>query len=61
MTLLNSVPLHIADKKIPPLDFLTLYFTIESAGECAQIIRDYEEKRPYLGERTGGLYFRELV
>ncbi|MGI5970386.1 MAG: U32 family peptidase [Oscillospiraceae bacterium] len=61
VTLLNSVPLHIADKKIPPLDFLTLYFTIESAGECAQIIRDYEEKRPYLGERTGGLYFRELV
>jgi putative protease len=60
--LLNGVPLYLADKQeaLTGLDFITLYFTTESRGECADIIRRYSEHIPAAGEFTRGLYFRSL-
>lgn len=60
VTLLNSVPLNIAERPLPPLDFLTLYFTDEPAAACREIVEDYMQRRPFDGRRTGGLYYREL-
>ena len=60
-TMLNSVPLHIADRDLRGLDFVLLYFTRETAAECAAITEDYRLRRKSGSPRTGGLYFRELV
>ena len=60
-TLLNSVPLHIADKDLRGLDHLILWFTRESAAECAAIAADYRAGKKSERERTGGLYYRELL
>ncbi len=60
-SLLNSLPLHIAEKDLSGFDFLLLYFTDESADEVGRIGRDYKQKRPCVGRRTGGLYYRELL
>ena len=60
-TLLNSVPLHIAERDLRGLDYLLLYFTRESAAECAAVLEDYRLRRKSAGERTGGLYYRELL
>ena len=60
-TLLNSVPLHIADKDLHGLDHGILWFTRESAAECAAVAADYRAGRKPERERTGGLYYRELL
>ncbi len=60
-TLLNSVPLHIAERDLRGLDFVLLYFTRETAAECASVTEDYRLRRKSGAPRTGGLYFRELV
>ncbi len=60
-TLLNSVPLHIADRDLRGLDHLILWFTRESAAECAAVAADYRAGRKPERERTGGLYYRELL
>lgn len=60
-TILNSVPLHIADRKTENIDFLLLYFTRETKSQCAEILDDYINHRPAKGPRTGGLYFRTLA
>ena len=60
-TLLNSVPLHIADKDLRGLDHCILWFTRESAAECAAVAADYRAGRKSERERTGGLYYRELL
>ena len=59
-TLLNSVPLHIADKNTDGFDFLLLYFTRESREECTRILEDYRKHRLSAEPRTTGLYFRAL-
>lgn len=59
-TLLNSVPLYLADKQLPHLDFYTLYFTTEDRETCRNILLRYQDKLPPDGARTNGLYFREL-
>lgn len=59
-TMLNSVALYIADKKPDGLDFLTLYFTTESAQECKKTVYSYINNSYPPLERTNGLYFREL-
>ena len=59
--LLNCVPLYAADRNLPDLSFKMLYFTTETAEECAEITRLAEEKAPLPGRRTAGLYFRELL
>ena len=60
ITLLNTVPLYLAEKAIAGVDFLTLYFALESAAQCKDILFAYEHNLPPKGERTNGLYFREL-
>ena len=60
-SLLNSVPLHVADKDLRGLDYLLLYFTRESAAECGRITEDFRLRRKSGDKRTGGLYYRELL
>ena len=60
-TLLNSVPLHIADRDLRGLDHKILWFTRESPAECAAVAADYRSGRKSDQERTGGLYYRELL
>lgn len=59
--LLNSVPLHIADRDCRGVDHLILWFTRESSRECARVSEDFRLGRKSLADRTGGLYFRELL
>lgn len=59
-TLLNSVPLHIADRPVPPVDFETLWFTFETAGQVRAVVEQYKNGLPFSGARTGGLYFRQV-
>ena len=60
-TLLNSVPLHIADKDLRGLDHGILWFTTETKNECAAVTKEYIEHQRSTKERTGGLYYRELL
>ncbi|MEI6578975.1 MAG: DUF3656 domain-containing protein, partial [Eubacteriales bacterium] len=57
---LNSRPLYMADRlaEMENMDFLTLYFTIETKEECAAIIEAYSKGSPPQGEFTRGLYYR---
>lgn len=57
---LNCVPLFLADKQneFSPLDFFTLYFTIESPKQCAEILRLYQTGEKLDSPKTRGLYFR---
>lgn len=58
---LNSVPLWTANKPLRNVDFVTLYFTLESAQEASSIIRAHiaGEKPPFA--HTYGLYSRTLL
>lgn len=60
-SLLNSVPLYIGDKPHDGLDFVTLYFTGETADVCRKITDAFCEKRALSVPKTGGLYYRELL
>ena len=60
-TLLNSVPLHIADRDLSGLSYVLLWFTKESADEADSVIDDFVLGRSFGGERTGGMYYRELI
>lgn len=60
-TLLNSVPLHIADRPTPGVDFKTLWFTVETPSEVRAVVEQYQNALPSPGPRTGGLYFRQLL
>ena len=57
-SLLNSVPIYIANKRLPQVDFLTLYFTNESPQEAGRIIKAYRHGDKPWFERSGGLYYR---
>ena len=63
--LFNSVPLYLADRlrELEGLSFLTLYFTRESAEQCREITRAYREgsAQGLPGERTRGLYYRNVL
>lgn len=59
-TLLNSVPLYIADKKYPNIDFITLYFTVENKNRVKEIYDMYKKRVEFNGNKTRGLYFREI-
>jgi len=60
--LLNALPLYMGDKaaELYGLDFATLYFTVEDAAQCENIVRLYEAHTPYPGNHTRALYFRDL-
>lgn len=59
-TLLNSVPLYLADKQTGGVDHLILYFTNEPSGDCGRIVSQYLEHAPPDFPRTNGLYYRSL-
>ena len=59
-TLLNSLPLHIAERD-DPADYRLLWFTRETRDECQEILRDFRNNWKMDGKRTGGLYWRELL
>lgn len=59
-TMLNSIPLHIAERDDPG-DFCLLWFTRETRDECQEILRDFRNNWRMDGKRTGGLYWRELL
>ena len=60
-TVLNSVPLHIADRNLSGFDYIILYFTKETKEECARVHDDYVNHRGSESPRTGGMYFRTLA
>ena len=60
-TLLNSVPLYVADKDFSGIDFITLWFTTETLENCERIYKMFKNKIPADFDKTNGLYFRELL
>ena len=60
-TLLNSVPLHVAERDLRGADHIVLYFTRETREECAGVLEDFARRRKSEKPRTGGLYYRELL
>lgn len=60
-TLLNSVPLYLGDKALPPFDFVTLYFTTEDRETCRQVYDGYRKGAAPWFDRTSGLAFRTLL
>ncbi|MDO4740778.1 MAG: U32 family peptidase [Eubacteriales bacterium] len=60
-TLLNSVPLWTADKPLRGVDFITLYFTTETAEQTERIARAHMagDEPPF--PHTYGLYGRTLL
>ena len=59
--ILNCVPVYAADRAVPKLDFVELYFTIETKEECRRVCELWAQKAPADFPRTAGLYFRELL
>ena len=60
-TMLNSVPLYLADKQLPPIDFYAVYLTIETAEEASALIRSVASGAPVQTPHTTGLAFRNLL
>lgn len=60
-TLLNSVPLYLCDKQLPPLEYYAVYLTIESKAEAAALIQSAMRKDPPAFAHTTGLAFRKLL
>ena len=60
-TLLNSVPLYLCDKQLPPLDFYAVWLTIETKDEAAALIRSAIAGDPPKVPHTTGLAFRKLL
>ena len=59
-TLLNGVPLYVADRdEFRPFSPLA-YFTTEGRERAGRIIDLIRSRRPFDGERTTGLYYKEL-
>lgn len=59
--LLNSIPMYIGDKILPSLDFVTLYFTIETPEQCCEIYEAFIKKESIKGKKTNGPYYRNLL
>lgn len=60
-TLYNSVPLYIADKPLPPLDFYGVYLTVETKEEALDLIRSVKAGEPPKSPHTTGAAFRKLL
>ena len=60
-TLLNSVPLYLCDKQLPPLDFYAVCLTVETKEEAAALIRSAIAGDPPEMPHTTGLAFRKLL
>lgn len=59
--LLNSVPLYLCDKQLPPLDFYAVYLTIETVEEARNLIRAALNGDAPGSPHTTGLAFRKLL
>ncbi len=59
--LLNHLPVYVADKGAPQLDFECLYFTIERPDAVPRIVRSYVSFETPDFLRTAGLYQRKLL
>ncbi|MBQ6885650.1 MAG: U32 family peptidase [Clostridia bacterium] len=61
--LLNSAPLYIGDRlgEIPNVDYLMLYFTVETVDEVSKIIDMYNGCDKPKGDYTRNLYYRDLI
>ncbi len=57
----NSVPLYIGDKVSDNLDFKVIYFTLESQEECKKIYEAALLGKNIQGNKTNGLFYRELL
>ena len=63
-TLLNSVPLYLADRlnEVSGVDYMLLYFTDETPSEVERIINAYRfGAAPAAGSYTRGLYYRGVI
>ena len=60
-TMLNSVPLYLADKQLPPIDFHAVYLTVETPTEASELIRSVAGHAPLNAPHTTGLAFRNLL
>ena len=60
-TLLNSVPLYLCDKQLPPLEYYAVYLTVETKKEAAALIRSAIACDPPRMPHTTGLAFRKLL
>lgn len=60
-TLLNSVPLYLCDKQLPPLDYYAIYLTIETNEEARELIRSAISGETPKAPHTTGLAFRKLL
>ena len=60
-TLLNSVPLYLGDKALPPFDFVTLYFTTEDRETCRRVYEGFRKGAAPWFDRTSGLAYRTLL
>ena len=60
-TLLNSVPLYLGDKALPPFDFVTLYFATEDKETCRRVCESFRRGEAPWFDRTSGLAFRTLL
>ncbi len=60
-TMLNALPLYIGDKNVDGVDFELLYFTLESSARCRRVWEMFRSGAKFDGERTRGLYYRELL
>jgi len=60
-TLLNSVPLYLGDKALPPFDFVMLYFTTEDRETCRRVYEGFCRGEGPWFDRTSGLAFRTLI
>ena len=58
--ILNSRPVYLADKQreIAGVDFLLLYFTVEDARQCADVLRAFADEAPPADAFTRGMAFR---
>ena len=60
-TLLNSVPLYLCDKQLPPLDQYVIYLTTESKEKAGELIRLAKSRSSTKEPHTTGLAFRKLL
>lgn len=61
MTLLNSVALYTGDREDCLADFVTLYFTVEDKDRVQKVYDMFRKRESFDGEKTRGLYFREIL
>ncbi len=61
VSLLNSVPLDIAERSMRGLDHQLLYFTRESAGEIQAVTQRFLAAQKTEQPHTNGLYYRPLL